>query len=187
MGSVISSIKSFFSHRSVILVLGLDGAGKTTLLYHFSPEKLATARQMIGLTIEVLDFPPHRFISWDTYGYLPKRFSCVWREYYKEAQGLIYMVDSNDIDRLEDSAKCLREILESNGEELANIPLWIFLNKNDLPGKKVSIEMARNAFQIDDLMRGRRCLVSEASCLDMNGVNEGLLWLRKNEKYETFL
>ncbi len=53
----------------------------------------------------------------------------IWREHFINIQGIIYVVDSADKERFEESKKELETILQS--EELAKIPIVILGNKID--------------------------------------------------------
>ena len=59
-----------------------------------------------------------------------------WRNYFTDTDVLIYVVDSHDTLRLEESATEFFDIL--NEEKLANVPVLVFANKQDLPGSLLS-------------------------------------------------
>ena len=53
----------------------------------------------------------------------------IWREHFVDIQGIVYVVDSSDKERFEESKKELDTILQS--EELPKIPIVILGNKID--------------------------------------------------------
>lgn len=53
-----------------------------------------------------------------------------WKNYYDNTDGLIYVVDSSDEVRLEECSNELHDLLKE--EALANVPLLVFANKQDL-------------------------------------------------------
>jgi hypothetical protein len=55
----------------------------------------------------------------------------LWRHYYQNTQGLIFVVDSNDRERVEDAREELHRML--NEPELSDAVLLVFANKQDLP------------------------------------------------------
>ena len=55
----------------------------------------------------------------------------LWRHYYQNTQGIIFVVDSNDKERVEDAREELHRML--NEPELADAVLLVFANKQDLP------------------------------------------------------
>ena len=53
----------------------------------------------------------------------------LWRHYYQGTNGLIYVVDSNDRDRIEDAREELTKML--NEDEMRDAVLLVFANKQD--------------------------------------------------------
>merc|ERR1719410_2139782 len=71
-----------------ILMVGLDAAGKTTIL-------------TIGFNVETVEYKNIRFTVWDVGG--QSKIRPLWRHYYQNTQGIIFVVDSNDRGRIDDS------------------------------------------------------------------------------------
>jgi len=63
-----------------------------------------------------------------------------WRCYFPDTNAIVYVVDSIDRERLGDAKEELSLMLEE--EELANTPLLIFANKQDLPGAMTATEVS---------------------------------------------
>ena len=63
-----------------------------------------------------------------------------WRNYYDQTDALVYVIDSADRRRVEETGVELGLLLEE--EKLAGIPLMVFANKQDLlnalPAKEIS-------------------------------------------------
>ena len=91
-------------------------------------------------TIEHKDFS---FTVWDVGGRDKKR--PLWRHYYQNTQGIIFVVDSNDRDRIasdmDDSAKYnLHSLLKE--DELRDAFILVYANKQDLPNALTVEEVA---------------------------------------------
>lgn len=56
----------------------------------------------------------------------------LWRHYYTGTQGLVFVVDSQDRDRIDEARQELHKIL--NDREMKDCLLLVFANKQDLPG-----------------------------------------------------
>lgn len=56
----------------------------------------------------------------------------LWRHYYTGTQGLVFVVDSQDQDRIDEAKTELHKIL--NDREMKDCLLLVFANKQDLPG-----------------------------------------------------
>jgi ADP-ribosylation factor 6 len=56
----------------------------------------------------------------------------LWRHYYTGSEGLIFVVDSADRDRIDEARQELHRII--GDREMRNALLLVFANKQDLPG-----------------------------------------------------
>lgn len=76
---------------------------------------------------------------WDVGG--QDKIRPLWRHYFQNTQGIIFVVDSNDRDRVVEAREELQRML--NEDELRDALLLVFANKQDLPN-------AMNAAEITD-------------------------------------
>jgi len=93
---------------------------------------------------------------------------------YQNTQGVIFVVDSNDTDRINEVAETLHNVL--NYDDLRDGAVLILANKQDLPN-------AMNTQQLVDRLRLsqiRQQWYIQASCAATgDGLYEGLDWLAK--------
>ena len=113
-----------------ILMVGLDSAGKTTILYQLKMGVTVKTVPTIGFNVETLDYKGLNFTVWDVGG--QDKIRDLWKHYYQNTDGLIFVVDSNDRDRIEDAAKELKKMLAE--EELKDCDVLVMANKQDLNG-----------------------------------------------------
>lgn len=66
---------------------------------------------------------------WDVGG--QDKIRPLWRHYFQNTQGIIFVVDSNDRDRVVEAREELQRML--NEDELRDAMLLVFANKQDLP------------------------------------------------------
>ena len=59
----------------------------------------------------------------------------LWRHYFQNTQGIIFVVDSNDRDRVVEAREELQRML--NEDELRDALLLVFANKQDLPVRSI--------------------------------------------------
>merc|ERR1711939_491135 len=116
MGSFISRLVKVIGDWSTtparILMLGLDGAGKTTILYRLKLDETISTIPTIGFNVEtVTPVPGLELTVWDVGG--QTKIRPLWRHYYNGADGLIWIIDSTDKERINESHKELTETLES--------------------------------------------------------------------------
>lgn len=69
---------------------------------------------------------------WDVGG--QDKIRPLWRHYFQNTQGIIFVVDSNDRDRVVEAREELQRML--NEDELRDALLLVFANKQDLPVRK---------------------------------------------------
>merc|ERR1712182_19981 len=92
-----------------ILMVGLDAAGKTTILYKLKLGEVVTPIPTIGFNVEEVTYKNISFHVWDVGG--QDKIRQLWRHYYTNTQGVIFVVDSNDRDRVGEArdAACVRQ------------------------------------------------------------------------------
>lgn len=84
--------------------------------------------QILGFNIKTLEYKGWKLNCWDVGG--QKSLRSYWRNYFERTDGVIWVVDSADIARLEDCAKELHGLL--NEEVLRGTSVLILANKSDL-------------------------------------------------------
>jgi small GTP-binding protein len=112
---------------------------------------------------------------WDVGGRTPLR--TLWRHYYENTQGIIFVVDSNDRYTIEYAEEELRRILCE--VLLIGIPLLIYANKIDLPNI-MSIEEIKEKLKLKDDKNVRKIHIQPCSVTKKVGINEGMSWLIQN-------
>ncbi|KAM4869797.1 ADP-ribosylation factor 4-like [Urocitellus parryii] len=139
MGLTISSLFSrlFGKKQMLILMVGLDAAGKTTVLYKLKLGEIVTTIPTIGFNVETVEYKNICFTVWDVGG--QDKIRPLWRHYFQNTQGLIFVVDSNDCERIQEGAQVLQKMLEE--DELQDAVLLLFANKQDLPNAMAISEM----------------------------------------------
>uniref|UniRef100_A0A1A8REN6 ADP-ribosylation factor 5 n=1 Tax=Nothobranchius rachovii TaxID=451742 RepID=A0A1A8REN6_9TELE len=172
MGVIISHVFSRFVSKTPvrILMVGLDAAGKTTLLYKLKLAEVVTTIPTIGFNVETVEFKNISFTVWDVGGQTIIR--PLWRHYYTNTQGLIFVVDSNDPERIKEAADELHRMLEE--DELTGVPVLVFANKQDLP-RAMSISDFTDALSLSGVPH--QWFVQPSCAVTGNGLVEGLDWL----------
>ena len=157
-----------------ILMVGLDAAGKTTILYKLKLGEVVTTIPTIGFNVETVEYKNISFTVWDVGG--QDKIRPLWRHYYQNTQGLIFVVDSNDRDRIEAAKDELHRML--NEEELRDAILLVYANKQGLPQAMTCAEMT-GKLQLNSL-RSRQWHIQAACAQTGDGLYEGLNWLSSN-------
>uniref|UniRef100_A0A3B4DBC8 ADP-ribosylation factor-like protein 3 n=1 Tax=Pygocentrus nattereri TaxID=42514 RepID=A0A3B4DBC8_PYGNA len=121
-----------------ILLLGLDNAGKTTLLKQLAAEDITHITPTQGFNIKSVQSQGFKLNVWDIGG--QRKIRPYWRNYFENTDLLIYVIDSTDKKRFEETGQELAELLEE--EKLSMVPLLIFANKQDLMTAASASELA---------------------------------------------
>ena len=83
----------------------------------------------LGFNVETVEYRNISFTVWDVGG--QDKIRPLWRHYFQNTQGIIFVVDSNDRDRITEAREELQRML--NEDELRDAILLVFANKQDLP------------------------------------------------------
>merc|ERR1712182_95971 len=156
-----------------ILMVGLDAAGKTTILYKLKLGEVVTTIPTIGFNVETVEYKNISFTVWDVGG--QDKIRPLWRHYYQGTQGLIFVVDSNDRDRIEDAKEELNKMLSE--DEMRDAILLVFANKQDLPNAMQAPEVTEKLGL--QSMRNRQWFIQSACATTGDGLYEGLDWLSR--------
>ena len=127
----------------------------------------------IGFNVETLEYKNLNFTVWDVGG--QDKIRVLWKHYYQNTDGLIFVVDSNDKDRIEDASEELKKMLAE--EELKDAAVLVMANKQDLNGA-MSPNDVTEKLGLQSL-KGRQWLVQGTSATTGQGLKEGLDWMAK--------
>lgn len=176
MGAALSRwVRTLFAKKEMrILMVGLDAAGKTTILYKLKLGEVVTTIPTIGFNVETVEYKNVSFTVWDVGG--QDKIRPLWRHYFQNTQGLIFVVDSNDRDRVTEARDELHRML--NEDELRDATLLVFANKQDLPNA-MSVAEITDKLGLHSL-RQRRWYVQACCATSGEGLYEGLDWLSNN-------
>jgi len=154
-----------------ILMVGLDAAGKTTILYKLKLGEIVTTIPTIGFNVETVEYKNINFTVWDVGG--QDKIRPLWRHYFQNTQGLIFVVDSNDRERINEANEELQKML--NEDELRDAVLLVFCNKQDLPNA-MSVAEVTDKLGLHSL-RNRKWYIQSTCATSGEGLYEGLDWL----------
>ena len=129
-----------------ILFIGLDGVGKTTIITKLKDLKDG----------EVVEIFPTPFINCKRIKYENKIINCVevsglkryrkiWKNFYDEVDGIMFVIDSSDLARM----KIVKELIQEIDKDLNKMmPVVFLVNKQDLENC-LSVEQVRNFIELD--------------------------------------
>ena len=172
--ALLRKFRSSPSQEMRILLLGLDNAGKTTLLKQLASEEVLMVTPTIGFNVKSVQSQGFKLNVWDIGG--QREIRPYWRNYFENTDVLIYVIDSTDEKRLLETSQELCNLLEE--DKLANVPLFIFANKQDLASAMKVGDVAEKLSLCN--IRDRQWQIQPCSALTADGVQDGMEWLCKH-------
>ena len=128
-----SQAKKAFSIHALICIT-LKG-------YHgVNPSKITAT---VGLNIGNIETDGVKLNFWDLGG--QEELQALWDKYYAECHAIIYTLDSNDRERVQESKKSFDAMISNSN--LIGVPLLVLANKQDLPGIKSFVKLLHEKFQ----------------------------------------
>lgn len=102
----------------------------TAILYKLKLDQDVTTIPTVGFNVETVTYKNTKFNVWDVGG--QDKIRPLWRHYFSGTQGLIFVIDSNDKDRMDEARTELTRIIQDR--EMKDALLLVFANKQDING-----------------------------------------------------
>ncbi|WMV35571.1 hypothetical protein MTR67_028956 [Solanum verrucosum] len=192
---------TFFGNSEMrVVMLGLDAAGKTTILYKLHIGEVLSTVPTIGFNVEKVQYKNVVFTVWDVGG--QEKLRPLWRHYFNNTDGLIYVVDSLDRERIGKAKQEFQAIIRD--PFMLNAVILVFANKQDMlmldvfwylisenkNGVVESISHEKGAMTPMEVCEGlglydlknRKWHIQGACALKGDGLYEGLDWLSSTLK-----
>uniref|UniRef100_A0A7N0U6D8 ADP-ribosylation factor n=1 Tax=Kalanchoe fedtschenkoi TaxID=63787 RepID=A0A7N0U6D8_KALFE len=189
MGQVFRKLfDSVFGNAEMrVVMLGLDAAGKTTILYRLQIGEVLSTVPTIGFNVEKVQYKNVMFTVWDVGG--QEKLRPLWRHYFNNTDGLIYVVDSLDRERIGKAKAEFQTII--NDPFMLNSVILVFANKQDMKGAMTPREVCEGLGLLE--LKNRKWQIQGTCALKGDGLYEGLDWLastlkeKKNPGLSSFL
>jgi len=100
------------------------------ILYKLKLNQDVTTIPTVGFNVETVTYKNVKFNVWDVGG--QDKIRPLWRHYFSGTQGLIFVIDSNDRQRIDEARQELHRIILDR--EMKEALLLVFANKQDVTG-----------------------------------------------------
>ncbi|KAI9205094.1 P-loop containing nucleoside triphosphate hydrolase protein [Polychytrium aggregatum] len=167
----------FFKQEMELTLVGLQNSGKTTLVNviangQFTEDMIPT----VGFNMRKVTKGSVVMKLWDLGG--QARFRSMWERYCRGVNAIVFVLDAADHAKIEAARTELHGLLSK--PQLADIPVLVLGNKNDLPE-------ALNVDQVIDRLGLKSITNREVSCYSISSKNHvnidiTLNWLIKHAK-----
>ncbi|XP_066533178.1 ADP-ribosylation factor-like 4aa [Hoplias malabaricus] len=178
MGNGLSDQSSVFSNlpcfKSLhIAILGLDSAGKTTVLYRLQFNEFVNTVPTKGFNSEkvkvALGTSRVTFHFWDVGG--QEKLRPLWKSYTRCTDGIVFVVDSVDVERMEEAKTELHKLTRSS--ETQGVPVLIVANKQDLR-HSLSVAQIEKMLALRELGAATPWHLQPTCAIIGDGLKEGL-------------
>ncbi|KAG5378015.1 hypothetical protein IGI04_025857 [Brassica rapa subsp. trilocularis] len=169
--SIIRKIKKKEKEMRILMV-GLDNSGKTTIVLKMNGEDTSVISPTLGFNIKTIIYQKYTLNIWDVGG--QKTIRSYWRNYFEQTDGLVWVVDSSDLRRLDDCKMELDNLLKE--ERLAGSSLLILANKQDIQGALTPEEIGK-VLNLESMDKSRHWKIVGCSAYTGEGLLEGFDWL----------
>ncbi|XP_051464528.1 ADP-ribosylation factor-like protein 13B isoform X2 [Apus apus] len=166
--------------KVTLIMVGLDNAGKTATVRGIQGESPEDVAPTVGFS--KIDLKQGRFevTIFDLGG--GKRIRNIWKNYYAESYGVIFVVDSSDTARMEETKQTMIEVL--NNPKISGKPVLVLANKQDREGALSEADVIET-LSLEKLVNEHKCLCQIEPCSAVMGygkkidksIKRGLYWL----------
>ncbi|XP_071478115.1 ADP-ribosylation factor-like protein 6 [Diadema antillarum] len=166
--------------QAQVLCIGLDNSGKSTIINHLKPNEDQTEDVVatVGFSVEKFTTPGVSFTVFDMSG--QGKYRDLWEHYYKEAQAVIFVIDSSDKLRIVVAKSEIDMLLEHAAVQSRRIPILFFANKMDLRDALTSVKCIR-LLELDKI-KDKPWHICASNALTGEGLHEGIQWLSEQLK-----
>ncbi|KAM9821055.1 ADP-ribosylation factor-like protein 13B [Neosynchiropus ocellatus] len=170
--------------RKVTLVMvGLDNAGKTATVRGIQGDDPQDVAPTVGFSKVDLKQGKFEVTIFDLGG--GKRIRGIWKNYYSESHGVVFVVDSSDVQRIQETRETMTEVLQH--PRIAGKPVLVLANKQDQEGALAEADLIEN-LSLEKLVNENKCLCQIEPCSAVLGygkkvdksIKKGLSWLLNN-------
>ena len=155
-----------------ILFIGLDGAGKTSIITKLKDFKNGEIKEIYPtpfLECSHITFNNKVINCIEVSGL--KRYRKVWKNFYDEVDGIIFVIDGTDIGRMR-VVKDLIQDIDKNLEKM--IPVVFMVNKQDIIDKSLTVEQVKNYIELDRMATDFSWHIVKSISYSGEGLNEAL-------------
>ncbi|XP_033636008.1 ADP-ribosylation factor-like protein 6 [Asterias rubens] len=175
LGDLLSKLFGRTNKKAQVLCIGLDNSGKSTIINELKP-KDSQAEDIvptIGFTVETFKSTAVNFTVFDMSG--QGKYRNLWEHYYREAQGIIFVLDSSDKLRMVVAKEELELLLKHKDISQKCIPILFFANKMDLRESLSSVQCTKH-LELEHI-KDKPWHICASNALTGEGLHEGIEWL----------
>ncbi|XP_072475176.1 ADP-ribosylation factor-like protein 13B isoform X2 [Notamacropus eugenii] len=166
--------------KVTLLMVGLDNSGKSTAVKGIQGEGPEDITPTVGFSR--IDFRQGKFevTIFDLGG--GQKIRGIWKNYYAESHGVIFVVDSSDEKRMEEARETIADVL--NHPRISGKPILVLANKQDKEEALAETDLIER-LSLEKLVNEQKCLCQIERCSAVLGfgkkidksIKKSLWWL----------
>ncbi|XDV26339.1 hypothetical protein PO909_030085 [Leuciscus waleckii] len=164
-------------------MVGLANAGKTATVRGIQGESPLNVAPTAGFSKVDLKQGKSEVTIFDLGG--GKRIRDIWKNYYSESYGVVFVVDSSDVQRIQETRDTMAEVLRH--PRIAGKPVLVLANKQDQDGALAEADIIKT-LSLEKIVNETKCLCQIEPCSAVLGygkkvdksIKNGLNWLLNN-------
>lgn len=170
--------KSFLKKNNMakICFIGLDKAGKSSIIKKIINNEFdhTLDKRTLGMTVDKIKINGLSLVTWDLGGQKAFR-ETLWTTYMNGSQALVYVIDSSNINRLNESKVELQKYVFSN-IKFNKLPILILANKQDM-NNSFSAKEIEIFLDIKKFNQFNNIIIFPISCKTGLNINQAIDWL----------
>eukprot|EP01080_Neovahlkampfia_damariscottae_P004673 gene4673-8245_t len=164
-----------------MIFMGLDGAGKTTILNRLNKNNPSqTSLCSVRVYVESLKISNVDISYWDNH--LGEKVKPLFKHIYEEANVVIFVVDSNDKERFEETKECI--LSELRDKRLKETFVLVLANKQDLNN---SLKVGQIIEELELNKIQQNWFIQPCSGKTGEGLQEGFYRIYEELKKKTYI
>ncbi|KAM6439612.1 ADP-ribosylation factor-like protein 13B [Rhynochetos jubatus] len=166
--------------KVTLMMVGLDNAGKTATVRGIQGESPEDVAPTVGFSKIHLQQGCFEVTIFDLGG--GKQIRSIWRNYYAESHGVVFVVDSSDVGRMEETKETMVELLSN--PKMSGKPMLVLANKQDREEALPEADVI-DCLSLEKIVNEYKCLCQIEPCSATMGcgkkmdksIKKGLRWL----------
>eukprot|EP00933_Yihiella_yeosuensis_P022231 TRINITY_DN17495_c0_g1_i3.p1 TRINITY_DN17495_c0_g1~~TRINITY_DN17495_c0_g1_i3.p1 ORF type:complete len:222 (-),score=67.08 TRINITY_DN17495_c0_g1_i3:105-770(-) len=160
---------------AMLLFLGLDNAGKTTLLQMLKNDRMVAQVPTLHPSAEEIVIDKVRYKAMDLAGHETGRR--LWKEYFKIAGAILFLVDAADRSRFPEAAEELACLMKESS--LESTPVAVLAQKVDMKDAASEDEFAGALGLPKGGVKDRPVRIFMCSVVERRGYGDAIRWIQE--------
>ncbi|XP_071956757.1 uncharacterized protein [Antedon mediterranea] len=166
--------------KVTLVLIGLDNAGKTTAIKGVKGDNTEEPPTVGFSSVEFTFEKKFEVTVYDLGG--GKKIRDIWKDYYAEVHGVVFVLDASDEDRIDECRQTLKETLHH--DRVHGKRVLVLANKQDVDGALDEVDICEQ-LELEEMVNESKCPCRVETCTALQGfgkkldkaIHQGFKWL----------